>query len=41
MNNYKSRITRLEALQAQLQAKCNNLADKQEQIMRVAGINAI
>lgn len=41
MNNYKSRITRLEALKAQLQAKCNNLADKQEQIMAIAGRNAI
>ena len=40
-DNYKSRITRLEAYKAQLQAKCNNLADKQEKIMTIAGKNAI
>ena len=41
MNNYKSRITRLEQIQAQLQQKCNEIAGKQERIMTIAGENAI
>lgn len=41
MKNYKARITRLEALQAQLQMKCNDIANRQAHIMNVAGKSAV
>lgn len=41
MQNYKSRITRLEALQAQLHQKCMDIAKQQEHIMNVAGQTAV
>lgn len=41
MKNYKARITRLEALQAQLQMKCNDIAKRQAHIMNVAGKSAV
>ncbi len=41
MENYKSRISRLEQYQAKLQARCNELAEKQEKAMSIGGRNAI